>query len=147
MKITSTILALIMALNIPLLGIGSAMEMKSGTLPTSEVWSGEIKITGDVTVPKGSTLTIEPGTVFITDENAQTQPKLQIFGTLKVGQLETGDTKLDLAALDGRTKIIRVTPYEIDTKILRDEFHVFRTQYIFLWSILSAGLIYAIAHR
>lgn len=34
----------------------------SGTLTTDETWSGTINITGDVTVPMGLTLTIEPGT-------------------------------------------------------------------------------------
>jgi len=135
------------ALDLPLLGTGSALMIKSGTLSTVETWSGEVRLDGDVTVPAGSTLTIEPGTVFLTDENLKTQPKLNVLGTLKVGQLDTGNTTFETAALDGKTKIIRVTPYEIDTKGLKEEFHAFRTQYVWLWSILSAGLIYAIAHR
>jgi len=34
-----------------------------GTLPGDETWSGEVEITGDVIVPQGVTLTINPGTV------------------------------------------------------------------------------------
>ena len=34
----------------------------SGSLTEDEIWSGTINLTGDVTVPEGLTLTIEPGT-------------------------------------------------------------------------------------
>ena len=40
----------------------SHAQTTSGTLAADEVWSGTITLTGDVTVPKGITLTIEPGT-------------------------------------------------------------------------------------
>ncbi|MBD3869611.1 MAG: right-handed parallel beta-helix repeat-containing protein, partial [Acidobacteria bacterium] len=33
-----------------------------GTLPANETWSGTVTLTGDVTVPAGTTLTIDPGT-------------------------------------------------------------------------------------
>ena len=36
---------------------------RMGTIYEDEIWSGEILVTGIVTVPKGVTLTIEPGTV------------------------------------------------------------------------------------
>ncbi|MGV3531973.1 MAG: CotH kinase family protein, partial [Chthoniobacteraceae bacterium] len=40
----------------------------SGTLPAGEtVWSGLVSMTGDVTVPTGSTLTIRPGTRVLVD--------------------------------------------------------------------------------
>ncbi|OYP38028.1 CARDB domain-containing protein [Rhodopirellula sp. MGV] len=35
----------------------------SGTLAADEVWSGTVHVTGDVSVPSGATLQIEPGTV------------------------------------------------------------------------------------
>ncbi|RLA97759.1 MAG: hypothetical protein DRG83_15375, partial [Deltaproteobacteria bacterium] len=37
----------------------------SGTLTENETWSGTVVLTGDVTVPEGVTLTIEPGTQVI----------------------------------------------------------------------------------
>ncbi|MBW2108270.1 MAG: right-handed parallel beta-helix repeat-containing protein, partial [Deltaproteobacteria bacterium] len=37
----------------------------SGTLPGDETWSGTVTLTGDVTVPVGVTLTIEPGTEIV----------------------------------------------------------------------------------
>ncbi len=36
---------------------------RGGTIGADEIWSGEILVTGSVTVPEGVTLTIEPGTV------------------------------------------------------------------------------------
>lgn len=41
----------------------SYLRTTSGVMPVDEVWSGEIQLTGDITVPFGVTLTIEPGTV------------------------------------------------------------------------------------
>ncbi len=37
-------------------------QTTSGTLAADETWSGTINVTGDITVPYGVTLTIEPGT-------------------------------------------------------------------------------------
>jgi len=45
------------------LGVSPSVSMtSSGTLTTDEVWSGTVNITGDVIVPSGITLTIQPGT-------------------------------------------------------------------------------------
>jgi hypothetical protein len=38
-------------------------ESRGGTLIFDEIWSGEIRVTEDIIVPEGVTLTIEPGTV------------------------------------------------------------------------------------
>jgi hypothetical protein len=53
----------------------------------------------------------------------------------------------EVIPLNERTRLIQISPYEVDTKILRDEFRAFRTQYVILWTVLSAGLIYAVANR
>ncbi len=37
----------------------------SGTLPGSTSWSGIVNVTGDLTVPAGTTLTIDPGTLIL----------------------------------------------------------------------------------
>ncbi|MEK7376725.1 MAG: hypothetical protein AABZ57_06150 [Candidatus Margulisiibacteriota bacterium] len=49
--------------------------------------------------------------------------------------------------VDGRVKVIEITPYEVDTKILRDEFEAFKIQYAVIWTLLGGGLIYAVSHR
>ncbi len=61
----------------------------SGNITTDTVWSQNILITGDVTVPNGVTLTIEPGvTVFfdINDDQSSgywtNRSELHVFGTL-----------------------------------------------------------------
>jgi len=41
----------------------SALPTTEGTLPGDETWSGAILLTGDVIVPSGVTLTLDPGTV------------------------------------------------------------------------------------
>ena len=41
----------------------STLPTTSGTLTTDETWSGVVQLTGDVVVPAGITLTLEPGTV------------------------------------------------------------------------------------
>ena len=39
-----------------------SLKTTEGTMPASETWSGAITLTGDVIVPAGTTLTIDPGT-------------------------------------------------------------------------------------
>lgn len=146
LKIVSLTLALTFALNMPLICFAAVREVQGGTLTSSEAWSGQIKLKGDVIVPEGVELTIEPGTEFLVDEGSPV-PKLTVNGTLKVAQTQTGQGKFDLVPVDEKTKVIRVSPYQIDTKPLLEEFHLFRTQYIIVWTLLTAGLIYAVAHR
>ena len=42
--------------------IDSSLPTTSGSLTDDETWSGTVTLTGDITVPDGVTLTIEPGT-------------------------------------------------------------------------------------
>jgi hypothetical protein len=42
--------------------LDSTLPTTSGQLTADETWTGEVLLTGDVTVPSGLTLTIEPGT-------------------------------------------------------------------------------------
>lgn len=47
------------------LGLGSLVglaQTTSGELSGTEVWSGEVRLTGDITIPFGGDLTIQPGT-------------------------------------------------------------------------------------
>ena len=53
---------------------------KTGTLANSEIWSGVIRITGDVTVPEGLSLTIRPGTIIGFDPVTGNH-QLVIFGS------------------------------------------------------------------
>lgn len=41
-----------------------------GYIISDEIWSGEIRVTGDIIVPKGVTLTIKPGTTVLVDANS-----------------------------------------------------------------------------
>ena len=46
---------------------GAAEQLVSGTLGGSTTWSGIVHVTGDVLIPDGATLTIEPGTWVLLD--------------------------------------------------------------------------------
>ncbi|HEV8293514.1 MAG TPA: hypothetical protein VGP94_16375, partial [Tepidisphaeraceae bacterium] len=48
----------------------AAMTNVSGTLAGNTTWSGVIHVTGDVTIPVGATLTIQPGTQVLIDGTA-----------------------------------------------------------------------------
>jgi len=52
--------------------------LSEGTLPTNATWAGTHTVTGNITVPSGITLTIEPGSTISFDSDA----KLTINGTL-----------------------------------------------------------------
>jgi len=54
---------------------------KTGVLENSEIWSGVIRVTGDVTVPKGLSLTIRPGAIIGFDPVTGNH-QLAIFGSL-----------------------------------------------------------------
>lgn len=41
-----------------------------GHITSDEIWSGEIRVTGDIIVPKGVTLTIKPGTTVLVAANS-----------------------------------------------------------------------------
>ncbi|MHB8894638.1 MAG: right-handed parallel beta-helix repeat-containing protein [Candidatus Geothermincolia bacterium] len=43
--------------------IDGSLPTTSGTLSADETWSGTVTVSGDITVPAGTTLTIQPGTV------------------------------------------------------------------------------------
>lgn len=135
---------------------------KSGILKTNEVWSGEIEISGDVTVPAGVTLTILPGTRIKTLGKDDTKsgifkdrPEITVYGNLNIlGENDNfvvlgeknPNSDLTLIPLDS-TKTIVVSPYKINTEPLREEFKQFRIQYVILWTILSFSIYYAIRNR
>ena len=59
-----------------------------GYVTSNEVWSGEIRVTGDIIVPKGVTLTIKPGTTVLISanndkKNLMTVPEWQLSGIAK----------------------------------------------------------------
>lgn len=56
---------IIIVLLIPLLLLGQ--QAVQGTLTTDTRWYGEVQVKGDVTVPKGVTLSIDPGTRIVVD--------------------------------------------------------------------------------
>ena len=68
-------------LNIPDVGTSANPLEKTGELLKSEVWAGKILITGDVVVPDGMTLTIQPNSIIGFDP-ASGVHQLIVYGTL-----------------------------------------------------------------
>jgi len=62
MKCSGTVLVMLVAVLAANASAASVQEV-SGTLPRDKTWSGTIRVTGDVYVPPGRTLTILPGTI------------------------------------------------------------------------------------
>lgn len=107
------------------------------TLDKNASWSGTINLSEDVIVPAEYTLTIYPGTRVNTNGN-----KIISYGLVNI--LGEKNNQVKFIALDqllnSDIEVFKVAPYNIDTKILRDEFKVFRIQYAILWSVLFASM-------
>lgn len=154
MKTISCILSALILWNSYLLGNAFAYDVKSGVLGSSEAWEGEIKVEGDVVVPEGMELEIRPGTVLFYEHKDKMNygreedlPEIVVYGALKIGERSNGSGQFELIPLDSKTRIIKISPYEVDTKSLRDEFRAFKVQYAVIWTLLGAALIYTVASR
>ncbi|MFC1540687.1 hypothetical protein ACFL4J_01460 [Candidatus Margulisiibacteriota bacterium] len=126
------------------------------------VWSGLVELQGDVEVPAGSTLVIDPGTrihcVYDHRDGQFSPAQWQII--IKGDLIASGevDRAVTIAALpyglaslrvpvDPTIERISISPQKVDTKRIRDEFSGFRLQYLALWTMLFAGVYFAIKSR
>ena len=57
------IVGIFLLLSLVILAPSALAITTSGTLAQDEIWTGKVLITGDVVIPKGITLTIQPGTL------------------------------------------------------------------------------------
>ncbi|MFX1556871.1 MAG: right-handed parallel beta-helix repeat-containing protein, partial [Promethearchaeota archaeon] len=72
----------------PIHNINSSFQIKNQTINTDETWSGNILVTSSITVSKGATLTILPGTIvkfshYRGYKNPELRLSLFILGTIK----------------------------------------------------------------
>jgi hypothetical protein len=137
--------------------IDSETKIKVGELTQDEVWHGKILMIGDVTVPFGKKLTIKPGTQIIFDERDilesgkhKDQCELIIYGTVEadVG-LKDSIKMISVLGLDSQkileldsVRVIRFSPYKIETEPLKKEFRDFKRRYLTVWGILYAMWIF-----
>jgi len=128
-----------------------AEMIKHGVLSENERWEGQIRLVGDVVVPKGITLEIAPNTILLYEQKDimnygknPALPELVVDGELKMGEPLESIRHFDVLTVDDKTQMIKIAPYEVDTKILRDEFRAFKEQYLWLWSVLTGGVILAL---
>jgi hypothetical protein len=132
----------------------ASADIKFGELEQDEIWEGEILLIGDVVVPEGNTLTIMPGTKIIsTDDdvlkggNHPDKCEIIVKGKIKAMgnkaqpikiSANYSEESLKLYPLDSSTKIVRFSPYKVDTEELKDEFASFRNGYFIMWSLIYA---------
>ena len=149
MKIMSWLLSICFMSQV-VLATAMASITKSGLLAKDEVWCEPIYLEGDVVVPVGVTLEIKPGIlIYYAKSDVHNYgsdphlPELVVYGTLKMDQ----SNYQILPMLKDDTRVIHIEPYQVDTKILRDEFSAFKTQYAILWPVMVGILTVAIVTR
>jgi len=134
-------------------------NIKYGKLKENQTWRDDIYLVGDVIVPKGITLTIEPGTrIFFAEYdilqsgNDTEQTEILVDGELQANSSEEnpilvstiGDPQWKKISEGDNSVQIEFKPYLIDTKAMREEFHQFKKQYIVLWTLIYAMWILAL---
>ena len=71
----------------------------SGVLTYNETWSGKVHVTGDIVVPKGITLVIEPGTIITFTPNSSDNdvrlPVLDKLGVNKCNLIVKGNLRIE----------------------------------------------------
>lgn len=133
--------------------------VKYGVVDTSETWSGNIYLVGDVVIGADAVVTVLAGTklfyapydIFNRGDDAE---HTEIIVKGKFDVQSTTEAPVTVVSLDEKTRhhivvddkttVIAFSPYKVDTQILRDEFRSFKYQYIFFWSIVYAMWILAI---
>jgi len=157
-KKISFILILFILLEIPAL---CAVEPKV-LVDDVTVWSDIVELKSDIIVPEGKTLIIKPGTkiygVYEYKDDQFTPDKWRII--VKGNLIASGEANNSVIIdsmpyglssvripVDSQVENITISPQIIDTNKIRDEFTVFRWQYLGLWTLLFASIYYAIKTR
>ncbi|MBN2058349.1 MAG: hypothetical protein JW782_06105 [Candidatus Saganbacteria bacterium] len=133
--------------------------IKVGELTEDEVWQGRVFLIGDVTVPLGRKLIIEPGTELIFDERdllesgkRKDQCELIAFGTIETRA--SADKPIRLVSVSGlkakklvelgdEVRVIRFSPYQIDTESMKQEFRSFKYNYFIVWAVIYGMWVFA----
>ncbi|NQT30336.1 MAG: hypothetical protein HQ596_07170 [Candidatus Saganbacteria bacterium] len=151
LKYLSLILITVLVIEIPAIGAAS-----------TQVWSKEVLLDKDIVIPSNQTLIIKPGTKInciyeYKDQNySPTEWKIIVKGKLiaegdKNNPIIIDPMPLGLSSIkiptDSKIKTIIIAPQQIDTQQIKNEFRTFRIQYLALWTLLFAGIYYAIIIR
>lgn len=127
-------------------------ETKVGVLHHSESWSGNIYLLGDITIPRHTTLTIQPGTALyfadydlLRSGDDPTKCEMIVHGDLDVQSTDENPVRVfqlnqgqyELKSTQSRpTQVLQFDPYVVETEPIRQEFRQFKNQYIILWSLV-----------
>jgi|GEM_PF-390353 len=78
--------------------LGQPITTVSGTLAGDDTWSGIVRITGDLTVPSGTTLTVMPGTLVLLDGVASGSDGVDIDVLGRIQSLGTAHSPVTFTA-------------------------------------------------
>jgi len=117
----------------------SPLSALARTLDKNETWSGQISLEEDLVVPPPYSLTISPGTQVFTNGN-----KIISYGKVSIRADKKSQVKFLPLTITGTSEIevVKVRPYNVNTKILKDEFQKFKVEYAILWSFLFATMFF-----
>lgn len=158
LKYVSLALVLLLFIEVPIMGV-----VPPETLTGKEVvWSGEVELQHDVTIPEGTILTILPGTnihcIYKYGEGSFSPEKWQIRikgklvaaggvgAPITFDPLPYGLSSLRIP-LNPKLENISIAPQAVKVEDIKNEFSAFRTQYLVLWSLLFGSIYYAIKTR
>lgn len=133
-------------------------QIKQGNVSSNERWAGKILLTGDVLIPEGVTVDLQPGTWIIYNEmdlanlgNDSQVPELIVLGNLHVAPGGDSIKTFFLGApevqafIAANTKLdaqdINVEP--VRTDVFTNEWRDYKRRYAVLWAMLySLWLIF-----
>jgi hypothetical protein len=127
---------------------------KIGVISENEIWKDSVYLLGDITIEKNVTVQIKEGTiVYFSDYDLLKSGKdphqceININGHLDIQSskkhpvifesIKDGSTQV-IDSTNEKTEIIEISPYVIDTKLLKDEFNAFKKEYFIVWGIIYA---------
>lgn len=130
-------------------------QIRSGTLQTNQTWSGKNIISSDVVIPEHITLTLEPDTWLIYNNNDSKnlgqyidKVELIIHGTLEQSPqkpahiFKISDSKIqNLISKYSATANITVKPEAIDTKPITRKVNRYKRRYIASWALIYSIIL------
>lgn len=154
MRIFALLLLSILTITTVTLPAEEAPPIKYGTLSQDEIWTTDIYLVGDLTIPQGISVTVNEGiTIFFSNYDLLRmgedpgQCEIHVDGTLHMTASELQPIRFEsiedtsmhqILTQKDNIQTIAFEPYHIDTKIMRDEFKSFKHEYFVLWGIIYA---------
>ena len=124
------------------------LTIKNGTINQNESWSGRIILTGDVTIPKGITVTVMPHTwlVFQTQDHTPVGNDNNKVEIIALGNLIKSDNSIKLMTTQNplfqnflksyEQSDIPITVQPVSTKEIESKWRSYKHQYAIIWAVM-----------